>query len=901
MAADDLDGPVAELCAGLRQLQEGSGLTRAALARRLNYSRSQLYDILDGRIRRPPEWDRLVEPLVCACVGDDEAVIAHWRRRHEVLVGVYDELTRRRRRERPPRQRPASGAPARAAPGQGVAARVAPAQLPADVPAFMGRAAELVALDRLLTAGTGTGAGSAAVAICAVSGTAGVGKTALAVHWAHRVRDAFSDGQLYVNLRGYDPDQPLPAAEALAGFLSALGLPGREIPLDLDDRAARYRTEINGRRMLVVLDNAATVEQVRPLLPGTPTCAVLVTSRDSLAGLVALHGAHRLDLDLLPLGDALALLRGLVGGRIDAEPEAAAALTAQCARLPLALRVAAELAIRYPDRLLAECVDELADQQRRLDLLDAGGDPRAAVRGVFSWTYRQLPADAARAFRLLGLHPGPDCDPYAAAALTGFPLRHAERLLGVLTRAHLTHPTRPGRYGMHDLLRAYANDLAHNQDDLGRRRTALTGLFDHYLSTAAAAMDTLHPAEAHRRPGIPPAGSPAPPVSDPATALAWLDTERENLVAVSAHTVGHGWPEHAARLAATLFRYLDAGGHYPEALTIHAHARQATQCTADRAAEANALINLAAVHYQQGRHAQAADHLRQALTLCRLVGDRCGEARALSNLGLVQARQGRYLQAANRHDRALALYRETGDRFGEARSLTNLGLVYARQGRYAQAIDQHTRALTLYRRIGDRYGEANALTGLGVVHGRQGRHAQAADHLRQAFAVCRLIGDRDGEAEVLNSIGESLHAIGDADQARSQHTAALTLAAQTGDRYEQARAHAGLARTFCAAGEPDQARHHWRQALIRYTDLGVPEADHVRGYLDAATAQRPMSDRRCPDWSTASPDWSTASSASSCRISGRCRGAAPAGSAGPPAPGSPARWPPTSAGTSRSG
>jgi hypothetical protein len=259
------------------------------------------------------------------------------------------------------------------------------------------------------------------VVISAVCGTAGVGKTALVVHWAHRVRDAFVDGQLYVNLRGHDPDQPLPAADALAGFLSALGVAGQDIPLEVEARATRYRTEITDRRMLVVLDNAGTVEQVRPLLPGTRSCPVLVTSRDNLAGLVALHGAHRLDLDLLPLPDALALLRRLIGGRVDAEPDAAAALAGLCARLPLALRVAAELASTRPSTPLAELVGELADQQQRLDLLDAGGDPRAAVSGVFSWSYRQLPADAARVFRLLGLHPGPDCDSYTAAALTGTP------------------------------------------------------------------------------------------------------------------------------------------------------------------------------------------------------------------------------------------------------------------------------------------------------------------------------------------------------------------------------------------------------------------------------------------------------------------------------------------------
>ena len=410
MAGEAREGPVAEFCAGLRRLQQGSGLDRAVVARRVGYSRSQLYEILDGRIRRPPEWDRLVEPLVRACTGDDQRAVAEWRRRHDVLVAVHSELARQDRQGQSPRPE---------------APRVVPAQLPADVDVFTGRVGELADLDRLLTT-TPTQAGarevgggsSTAVVISAVSGTAGVGKTALALRWAHRVRGGFPDGQLYVNLRGYDPDQPLSAADGLARFLRALGVAGAEIPLEVDERAASYRSLLDGRRILIVLDNAATVEQVRPLLPGTPSALVVVTSRDALVGLVARDGARRLDLDLLPPEDAVVLLGVLIGGRVAAEPDAAAALAGQCARLPLALRIAAELAAARPTISLAGLVEELADEQRRLELLDAGGDPRTAIRAVFSWSYLHLPSETARAFRLLGLHPGPDLDPYAAAALT---------------------------------------------------------------------------------------------------------------------------------------------------------------------------------------------------------------------------------------------------------------------------------------------------------------------------------------------------------------------------------------------------------------------------------------------------------------------------------------------------
>ncbi|MCA1673826.1 MAG: AfsR family transcriptional regulator, partial [Actinobacteria bacterium] len=356
------------------------------------------------------------------------------------------------------------------------------------------------------------------------------GKTALALRWAHRVRGEFPDGQLYVNLRGYDPDQPLVATDALAGFLRALGMAGQHIPLEVDERATAYRSLLDGRRMLIVLDNASSVEQVRPLLPGSPSCLVVVTSRDSLAGLVARHGARRLELDLLPAEDAVALLRALIGERVEAEPEAAAALAGQCAWLPLALGVAAELAATRPTVSLAQLVSELADHQRRLELLDAGGDPRTAVRAVFSWSYQHLPVETARAFRLIGLHPGLDLDPYAAAALTDTSRDHAQHLLDLLARAHLIQSTSSGRYGMHDLLRAYATHLVTIEDPENERRAALTRLFDHYLGTAAAAMDIFIPAEQYRRPCIPPLATPSPPMSDPTTARAWLDAERATLV-----------------------------------------------------------------------------------------------------------------------------------------------------------------------------------------------------------------------------------------------------------------------------------------------------------------------------------------------------------------------------------
>jgi tetratricopeptide (TPR) repeat protein len=757
-----------------------------------------------------------------------------------------------------------------ARPTEGEPQRVIPQELPSAVPSFTGRSAELQALARILDeAGSGT---PGTVVISAIGGTAGVGKTALAVHWAHQAADRFPDGQLYVDLRGYDPDQPVPATDALAGLLRSLGVPGQDIPAEEDQRAARYRSLLAGSQMLVVLDNAGSADQVRPLLPGTPACTVLVTSRDALAGLVARDGATRLDLDVLPPQDAVALLRTLIGARADAEPDAAAELASQCCRLPLALRVAAELAVSRPAVPLAGLVSELADLQTRLDLLDAGGDPGTQVRTVFSWSYRHLDADAARAFRLLGLHPGPDLEPYAAAALTDETVPRARRALDVLARAHLIQPAAPGRYGMHDLLRSYARELSAAQDTSEEQHAALTRLFDHYLYAAAAAMDILYPAQRHRRPRIPRPVTPVPPLADPAAARAWLDGERAALVAAAGHAAAHGWPGHATRLASTLSRYLRNSGLFPEAIIVFGHALGAARRTGDRIAEANALNEIGNVDGQQSRYQQAAARHRQALALFSAAGDRASEAQALGNIGTGETQLGRYEQAARHQQEAVAIFRDIGDRFGEAQALGNLGRVRQRQGRYQEAAGYHQQALDLFRELGDREDEAWALGGLGVVDLRLGRYQHAAEYLRQALALLQKMGsDRDGEAEILVWLGEvdlrlgrdeqaagnfeqaldlsreigarvleadALNGLGDvhfrtgnADMARAHHATALRLASEVGSPEEQAHAHSGLARAYQALGDPVQARRHWQRALTRYTAIGAPEADEIRAQL----------------------------------------------------------------------
>jgi DNA-binding SARP family transcriptional activator/Tfp pilus assembly protein PilF len=744
----------------------------------------------------------------------------------------------------------------------------AAAQLPADVPAFTGRTGELAELDRMLAATTRT------MVISVVSGTGGVGKTALAVHWGHRVRDSFPDGQLYVNLRGYDPDQPLTTADALAGFLRALGMADRDLPADVDERAAAYRSLLAGRRLLVLLDNAATVEQVRGLLPGSSSCAVVVTSRDSLAGLVARYGARRLDLDTLPAGDAVALLRALIGERVDAEPNAAMSLAGQCARLPLALRIAAELAAASPAARLRDLVGELADGQQRLRLLDAGGDPRSEIRNVLSWSYRHLPDAAARVFRLLGLHPGPDLDPYAAAALTDMAADDVRPLLSLLTRAHLIQRVRRDRYSMHDLLSAYARGLlAEAKLGMAERQLALTRLFDYYLTTAVAAMGVLAPSEQDRQPQVatPVPSATAPPVADPDQARAWLDAERAVLVAVTAQAGIGGWPGHTTRLAATLSRYLVTGGHNAEAVAIHGHALRAARDTRDRSAEATALIDLGEVRWRLGHSSPEAFGYEQALEVFRETGDRAGEARAHGNLATLAWRQGRFDLASAHYQQALAVFRDIGERGGEARALDNLGAICCLQGHYQQATDHHQRALAVFHAIGDRAGQARAhgflsvlcrkqgfltkaanhlgqslslsreigdqscegeaLSDLGEVHRRQGLYQQAADNYEQALTLFRRIGHKASEAQALNGKGRLLLATGQLGPAHTQHELALELATRIGDKYQQGAAHDGLAHAHKAANNLGSARIHWQKALAVYTDLDVPEAGEVLGHL----------------------------------------------------------------------
>jgi tetratricopeptide (TPR) repeat protein len=828
----------------LRRYRVAAGLTQEELAARSGLSVRAIREMECGRSARPyPRSVRLLaEALGLSEVQRGElAVLARGGGGGGVVV---------------------SGS------GRGEVAGAVPRQLPAVVGCFTGREAELAVLSGLVDRRPGVGA--PAVVVSAIGGMAGVGKTALAVRWAHLVAGWFPDGQLYVNLRGYDRGEPVSAGDALAGFLRTLGVAGTDIPDGLEERARLYRSRLAGRRVLVLVDNARDGEQVRALLPGDPGCVAVVTSRDALAGLVAADGAVRLDLDVLPLADAVVLLGSLIGERAGREPQAVAELAGLCGRLPLALRIAAELAVARRSAPLAGLVAELAAS--RLDGLDAGED-RADVRAVFSWSFRQLPGEVAAAFALIGLHPGEDLDGHAAAALTGTSIAQARRVLGRLHRASLLQETGPGRYGMHDLLRAYAREQAAARDTDGQSRQALTHLFDYYLSTAATAMDTLYPAEAHLRPRIPPGAAAIPAMAGEADARGWLDRERANLVAVVVHCAGHGWPGHTTGLAGTLYRYLMMCNYLPEEQTIFGHALQVARQADDPAAEADALNGLGSIRMRRGHFRDGVGYLQAALERYRQSGDRAGQGRALHNLGITEhlmhnyRSAGGYLraaiaaygdagdrlsaahalrdlaasetelgwldQAAEHLQRALPVFRDTKDQDGEADALESIGFLNLGRGQLIQAADFFGQALAIYQRRDIPVGIADGLLNLGTVDLRRGEYARAISYLRQALALHRKAGGRLGEILTLRSLAMALHAAGQAAAARAELAAALRLAAETGNTYQEAAAHGDLADSHHSAGEDEQARHHWQQALALYAQLGAPEADEIRGQLAA--------------------------------------------------------------------
>ena len=697
------------------------------------------------------------------------------------------------------RQDPGLDAPRSAAAPTLTSPRIpVPAQLPSALSVFAGRDAELASLDTLLPMADEAGsAGPDGLVIAALSGTAGVGKTTLAVNWAHRVSARFPDGQLYVNLKGFDPvGEALDPDEAVRGFLEALGLPVTRIPADLPGRAGLYRSLLAGKRVLVLLDNARDVEQVRPLLPGSPGCLALVTSRNHLTGLVATEGAHPLTLDLLPAADARDLLiRRLGAGRVASEPAAVDDIIAGCARLPLALTIAAARAATNPGFPLAAFATELREATRALDPFD-GGDRAADVRTVFSWSYRALGPAAARAFRLLGLHPGPDIDLAAAASLAAIAHDHARALLAGLTRAHLLAEQSPGRYAFHDLLRAYAAEQAQAHDSRQDRDAAVHRLLDHYLHTARNAVSLIEPyfeppAVMPTQPGVSP-GEPG--TAD--EAMSWFQAEHAVLLAAIQLAANAGHDRHAWRLAWMASPSFIRRGSWADNARAQDAALAAARRAGDAAGEAHALLGLALGHARSGRFHDAYPHFQHALRQFDAIGDRVGQARIHDSLAWLSEREQRPADSLRHGMRALELFRAAGHLPGQAMALNSIGYCQALLGDYQQAVISCEQALDAIREAGDRNGEAATWDSLGYIHHQLGEHERAVTCYQRAIGLYRELADRFNEADTLDHLGD----------------------------------------VRLSAGNPEAARRTWARALLIFDEIDHPDGDPIRVKLQAGRA-----------------------------------------------------------------
>jgi DNA-binding SARP family transcriptional activator len=672
------------------------------------------------------------------------------------------------------------------------ASSTVPVQLPMDLPGFVGRTRELAQLDAAVHS---VGERPTAVVVSAVSGTAGVGKTALAVHWAHRVADRFPDGQLYVNLRGHDQAATaMTTAEAVRVFLDALHVAPEAIPVTLDGQIGLYRSVLAGRRALVVLDNARDADQVRPLLPGSPGCLVVVTSRDQLSGLVAVEGAHPIVLDLLSAAESRQLLAHRIGRqRVDTELAATDDIVGACARLPLALTIAAARAAANPTFPLAALVKEFAAANDALSAFDLG-DSAADVRGVFLASYRTLTAPAARLFRLLGLHPGPDISAPAAASLAGLPPHEVRPLLRELTRSHLLMEHAYGRYAFHDLLRAYARELAHARHSDAGRRAAVLRACDHYLRTAHAAAAVL---VLHRTPIVladPVPGVEPEPMGGITEALAWLTAEYRVLLAIQAQAMDAALDRHVWQLAWAMEHFLMRRGLRQQWFTVHNRALTAARRAEDPVGQAHAHRGLAGACMVNGSLDDAAAHLQRSLHLFRELGDASERANALLNLAMVRSYQERWDEAIECARQALEQYRAAGDQRGQAQALNHIGWYHAKIGSYQEALTHCQAALDLSARLAD---------------------PLAPDQL----------------AVIWDSVGYACHHLGVPERALACYQRAIALHREAGYRRGEASALAHLADTYDALGDVPAARRAQRDALAILDELSQPNVGNPRAAL----------------------------------------------------------------------
>ena len=646
--------------------------------------------------------------------------------------------------------RSTEAAPAAHRAGPGSSSRRAPAQLPADVADFTGRGGQVERLQRMLSEARRRD--NPAVTVAVVAGAPGLGKTALAIHAAHALRPDFPDGQLYISLLG-GSEHPVPPDDVLARFLRDLGVDGARVPVDAEERAAMYRTRLAERRMLIVLDDAKDAAQVRPLLPGTGSCAVIVTSRQRLSDLV---GSRLIDLDVLDDAESAELFTRIVGAeRVNAEPDAVREVLAICAGLPLAIRIAgARLAARrgWSVRTLA---DRLADQRRRMDELTAGD---LAVRACFQVSFAALPhlqggaVNPAHVFRMLGAWPGPSIGLHAAAALIGEPEGPVADALEGLVDAHLLESPAPDRYRLHDLLHAYAAERALADEAPQAIEDAVHRLLRWYLRTADATASVVAP----YRDRVP--LDSAEPGTEPLTfataeqALGWCELERANLVVATGQAASQGWHDIAWKLPVAATVCFDRHGYRSEWLTTHRIALPSARELGDRRAEAWVLNNLGMVLGQQ--HVDdAIGYFEQALSILREVGGKRDQGQAANNLAFTYLILGRYEEAVAALLDALQVQREAGRRYGEGVALCNLGEAYLELGRYDEAIVCSQEALAIVREVGSVRYEGYALYNLGRAHLDLGQLDESAELFEQALAIHRAAGDRYGEAQVLQRIG----------------------------------------------------------------------------------------------------------------------------------------------------
>ena len=678
-----------------------------------------------------------------------------------------------------------------------------PAQLPLDPPGFSGRHEELAQLRAMLP---GPGPGQEAreareaqeaeadqtVPIVVISGTAGTGKTALAIRFGHQVARRFPSGQLYVNLRGLDPaTPPMEPAETLRFFLDALSVPSYRIPAGTDGRSALFRSVLDGRRMLIVLDNARDEAQVRPLLPGSPGSLVVVTSRNELTGLVAAEGAVPLTLDVLSHAEARDMLARRLGQpRLAAEPQAADEIIAACARLPLALSIAVGRAAGRPKRPLTELAAELRDARGRLDALEAG-DAVTNVRAVLSWSYDQLSEPAARVFRLLGVHPGPDISLSAAASLAGMARPDAGAALAELTRTHMVAEHLQGRYSFHDLLRAYAADQAERHDPEPERRAAMHRALDHYLHTAMAASHRFSPFRSPLQLAAPQPGVLPADVTDKDQAMAWFDAEVRVLLALIAFADANGYDSHAWQLPWTLGPFFNRRGRWQD--------YTATQQT--------------------------------ALAAARRLGDTLALAHAHHLLGHVQSQVGEYQAADPNFRRALDLFRELSDRANEAVVLNGLAGMLEKQERYTEALAVALDALRMLKAVGHWWTQATLENGVGWLYAHLGQYDQALTHCQRALSLHRDSGHRGGTADTLDSLGFVYLHLGDITQAKAHYTRAVEAYRDIGSPFGEGNSLAGLGDALSAEGDPAAAAAAWREAVAILDRLPHPLAEEIRARL----------------------------------------------------------------------